>query len=415
MGGVDNDEFGGMLEDIELPRRGDGQSFQSHLSDSSQLRPPDHTLQENGGGGGGLEMEGFENRGLEPPGFGEGFGDFGPGGLQDLNLPSPPPQDQPPETTGMGGAVQEEEQPMEVDQPVLPPQEETVREDEGFVLEPLDVTGIRQRQRKKRKLVVDKDKELHGDVIRNQLINTSDTLRDISFPPPTKKMMLSLVTQGHDYLYSNPTWTDLSSSPLGHLVSRNAHVLPSDVNIDLSALTDIELPREGVPSVVGEEPPLDGGVAPPLGDATLDAREAELELEPVVHGNEPPPLLLPEEEEEEEPVSRIIPDIPDFEAEPDSDAMATAETPGSGEMEGDPVVEERRWNRRTQGVLKVLKKGFQQTEKIHFTDITRKCNKKQAAARFYSCLLLAKEGAIKLEQAKPYSNIIITENVRTIV
>ena len=285
------------------------------------------------------------------------------------------------------------DQAMEVE-PILPQQDVTARDDKGFVLAPLDGSGVnKQRPKRKRKLLIDKEKELRGDIIRAQLMDYSDTLRCVSYPPPTKKMMLSRLGQGHDFLYQNPTW--ISPSPLSSLVTRNMHPPPSHIVINASLMNETTgLQRDENPSIIGGDVPADVGVAP------ID--ENTIIREPDIPGHEdnPPLPLIPDDDES---VSRIIPNIPDFELEPETEPTLTTETP-------EAVVEEKKWNKRTQQVLRQLEKGFQQTDSLHFSDITRKCNRKQAASRFYSCLLLAKEGAIKLEQAKPYSTIVITDN-----
>ncbi|NWX48898.1 RD21L protein, partial [Steatornis caripensis] len=64
--------------------------------------------------------------------------------------------------------------------------------EEGFVLEPVDDTAVNQRGKKKRKrkLLVDVDKELSCDAIYNQLNNCTDILATLDLAPPTKKTMM---------------------------------------------------------------------------------------------------------------------------------------------------------------------------------------------------------------------------------
>ncbi|OXB78528.1 UNVERIFIED_CONTAM: hypothetical protein H355_007558 [Colinus virginianus] len=64
--------------------------------------------------------------------------------------------------------------------------------EEGFVLEPVDDTGFKQRKRNKskRKLLVDADKELSSDIMYHQLNNCTDVLDTLDLAPPTKQMML---------------------------------------------------------------------------------------------------------------------------------------------------------------------------------------------------------------------------------
>uniref|UniRef100_A0A8B9SLH7 RAD21 cohesin complex component like 1 n=1 Tax=Anas platyrhynchos TaxID=8839 RepID=A0A8B9SLH7_ANAPL len=81
------------------------------------------------------------------------------------------------------------------------------KEDEGFVLAPVDYTAFNQRKKKKRKrkLLVDADKELSCSVIYNQLNNYVDILATLDLAPPTKKTMAWKESGGVDTLLSNPT------------------------------------------------------------------------------------------------------------------------------------------------------------------------------------------------------------------
>ena len=51
-------------------------------------------------------------------------------------------------------------------------------------------------------------------------------------------------------------------------------------------------------------------------------------------------------------------------------------------------------------------------ESVSLLDLSRNNNKKQAAAKFYSFLVLKKQQAIELNQAEPYSDIIATAGPR---
>ncbi|NXG59721.1 RD21L protein, partial [Hemiprocne comata] len=78
------------------------------------------------------------------------------------------------------------------------------REEEGFVLEPVDDTGVTQRKKKKRKrkLLVDVEKELSCKAIYNQLNNCTDILAMLDLAPPTKKTMMWKKSGGVDQLLS---------------------------------------------------------------------------------------------------------------------------------------------------------------------------------------------------------------------
>ncbi|CDQ88920.1 unnamed protein product [Oncorhynchus mykiss] len=81
---------------------------------------------------------------------------------------------------------------------------------------------------------------------------------------------------------------------------------------------------------------------------------------------------------------------------------------------GDQDREERRWNKRTQQMLHGLQRVMAKTgaQQISLLDLCRNNNKKQAAAKFYSFLVLKKQQAVELNQTEPYSDIIATPGAR---
>lgn len=52
------------------------------------------------------------------------------------------------------------------------------------------------------------------------------------------------------------------------------------------------------------------------------------------------------------------------------------------------------------------------TQSVGLLDLCRNNNKKQAAAKFYSFLVLKKQQAVELVQEEPYSDIIATPGPR---
>ncbi|NXG45949.1 RD21L protein, partial [Psilopogon haemacephalus] len=81
-----------------------------------------------------------------------------------------------------------------------------LREEEGFVLQPVDDTAVDQRKKnkRKRKLLVDVVKELSSSTIYNQLNDCTDILTTLDLAPPTKKTMLWKESGGVDKLLSQP-------------------------------------------------------------------------------------------------------------------------------------------------------------------------------------------------------------------
>ncbi|KAG7225438.1 hypothetical protein INR49_027432 [Caranx melampygus] len=81
---------------------------------------------------------------------------------------------------------------------------------------------------------------------------------------------------------------------------------------------------------------------------------------------------------------------------------------------GDQDQEERRWNKRTQQMLHGLQRVMAKTgaQSVSLLDLCRNNNRKQAAAKFYSFLVLKKQQAVELVQEEPYSDIIATPGPR---
>ncbi|NXF81613.1 RD21L protein, partial [Sclerurus mexicanus] len=79
--------------------------------------------------------------------------------------------------------------------------------EEGFVLQPVDDTAVtsRKKTKKKRKLLVDAQKELSCNAIYNQLTSYTDILVTLDLAPPTKKTMMWRELGGVDHLLSHST------------------------------------------------------------------------------------------------------------------------------------------------------------------------------------------------------------------
>ncbi|NXK32914.1 RD21L protein, partial [Piprites chloris] len=80
-------------------------------------------------------------------------------------------------------------------------------QEEGFVLEPVDDTAVapRKKNKRKRKLLVDAQKELSCKAIYNQLTNCTDILATLDLAPPTKKTMMWKEGGGVDKLLFQST------------------------------------------------------------------------------------------------------------------------------------------------------------------------------------------------------------------
>ena len=323
-----------------------------------------------------------------------------------------------------------EEAPKSADTTVVPVGEE------GFVLEPLDMTGRgKERVKRKRRLVVDSDKEFPGTQIKAQFQDFRDLLQPKCFPPPTKKAMMWKEMAGCDQLFSRPT-APLLLSELSELVTRNySTVIPGEVaseapitleeptttrDADVSkntttadkevlrdnkegptTLNDTTLGETTVPEGEITDLPPEGGDNLMMDDFALGGLGEDRPFDDVG-----PAGGLEEKSstamEAEEPTSRVIPDLPELD---DIPSVQSSEEQMSNELSEE--FEQRRWTKRTQQVLRVLGRNLSGKESIQFSSLTGRCSRKQAASRFYTCLLLAKEGMIDVKQDEPYADIAI--------
>jgi cohesin complex subunit SCC1 len=456
------DEFGGGMEDIERARKAvtfeeekdktDRTTLQVTGDASSTLLAEKGGMEEEGlpdhndfGGGNFLEdlggLGGLEGLG-EVPSVGDITMDTGHTRDDASSPPKPQAEEEPMEVDRQQeqqAEIGQHDQTSEQPGPLPPPGED----ESGFVLEPVDVTlaadTTTKTKKRKRRLVVDEDKEFDSKSIRSQLEDFSDTLQPKLFPPPTKKAMMWKDMTTCEQLFMRPVFPFIAPDIL-RMVTRNyTSTIPDEPTED--SLLDLEQQEEGVVDAnatrdtVGEvekargadvseadstipgtgdaatingEPVLDG-VGNETTGVPLDGEDREFGLEDggveqrgeFPPGEEPPP--------DELAASRVIPDMPELEGLSTDDAasQATSDDKHSGEMSEE--FEKHRWTKRTQQVLKMLDRSLTNSPDTPFSALTQKCSRKQAASRFYTCLLLAKENTIHVQQTTAYGEILITK------
>ncbi|XP_038247534.1 double-strand-break repair protein rad21 homolog [Dermochelys coriacea] len=341
--------------------------------------------------------------------------------------------------------------PTMTDQTTLVPNEE-----EAFALEPIDITVKETKAKRKRKLIVDSVKELDSKTIRAQLSDYSDIVTTLDLAPPTKKLMMWKETGGVEKLFSLPAQPLWNNRLLKLFTRCLTPLVPEDLrkrrkggeadNLDefLKDFENPEVPREEPPQQqqqrdvidepILEEPSrlqesmmegsrtnLDESVMPPPPPQTGVKRKAQqVEPEPVLPPQplqqlEMPPVEMPPEEPQS--ICQLIPELellPEKEKEKEKEKEEEEEEEEEDGTGGDQDQEERRWNKRTQQMLHGLQRALAKTgaESISLLELCRNTNRKQAAAKFYSFLVLKKQQAIELTQEEPYSDIIATPGPR---
>ncbi|XP_067386661.1 double-strand-break repair protein rad21 homolog isoform X1 [Emydura macquarii macquarii] len=341
--------------------------------------------------------------------------------------------------------------PTMTDQTTLVPNEE-----EAFALEPIDITVKETKAKRKRKLIVDSVKELDSKTIRAQLSDYSDIVTTLDLAPPTKKLMMWKETGGVEKLFSLPAQPLWNNRLLKLFTRCLTPLVPEDLrkrrkggeadNLDefLKDFENPEVPREEQPQQqqqrdiidepILEEPSrlqesmmegsrtnLDESVMPPPPPQTGVKRKAQqVEPEPVLPPQPLQQLEMPQVEmppEEPQNICQLIPDLellPEKEKEKEKEKEEEEEEEEEDGTGGDQDQEERRWNKRTQQMLHGLQRALAKTgaESISLLELCRNTNRKQAAAKFYSFLVLKKQQAIELTQEEPYSDIIATPGPR---
>uniref|UniRef100_A0A8C6KTM5 RAD21 cohesin complex component a n=1 Tax=Nothobranchius furzeri TaxID=105023 RepID=A0A8C6KTM5_NOTFU len=327
-------------------------------------------------------------------------------------------------------------------------------EEEAFALEPIDITVKETKAKRKRKLIVDSVKELDSKTIRAQLSDYSDIVTTLDLAPPTKKLMMWKETGGVEKLFSLPAQPLWNARLLKMFTRCLTPLVPDELrkrrkggeadSLDefLKELENPEVPREEImtqhrdvidqtimeepsmlaPSVMeGSRTTLDETVMPPPSTPRGVKRKT------VDKENTLPQLLadrsdlsqqlgmsqidLPAEQTSVD-LTQLVPELDLIEDKP-TDKKTDSEEEGVRGMKSDPSKkdqEEKRWNKRTQQMLHGLQRVMAKTgaDSVSLLELCRNNNRKQAAAKFYSFLVLKKQQAIEVTQSQPYSDIIAT-------
>ncbi|CAL8289498.1 unnamed protein product [Merluccius merluccius] len=384
---------------------------------------------------------------LMPPDHGDDEDDFD-------NLQSPGP-----DSPDSGPAEPLPAMADQTEQTTLVPNEE-----EAFALEPIDITVKETKAKRKRKLIVDSVKELDSKTIRAQLSDYSDIVTTLDLAPPTKKLMMWKETGGVEKLFSLPAQPLWNARLLKMFTRCLTPLVPDELrkrrkggeadSLDefLKELENPEVPREDVMSqhrdvidqTIMEEPSILGASAIEGSRTTLDEtvmpppatprgvkrkaadKEPTLPMTPLdpqqaaagdcsalTQRLDMPQVDLPPEETSLN-LTQLVPEL-DLIGEKDKDKKDDSDEEEDEEGQGgDQDQEEKRWNKRTQQMLHGLQRVMAKTgaDSVSLLELCRNNNRKQAAAKFYSFLVLKKQQAIEVTQTEPYSDIVATAGPR---
>uniref|UniRef100_A0AAX7TLA1 RAD21 cohesin complex component n=1 Tax=Astatotilapia calliptera TaxID=8154 RepID=A0AAX7TLA1_ASTCA len=323
-------------------------------------------------------------------------------------------------------------------------------EEEAFALEPIDITVKETKAKRKRKLIVDSVKELDSKTIRAQLSDYSDIVTTLDLAPPTKKLMMWKETGGVEKLFSLPAQPLWNARLLKMFTRCLTPLVPDELrkrrkggeadSLDefLKELENPEVPRDEVltqhrdpqkgdhissnkpimeePSILaasameGSRTALDETVMPPPSTPRAVKRKPQqlADRSVVPQRLDMPQVELPPEESSLN-LTDLVPEL-NLLGEKEKDKKDESDEEEEEGQGGDQDQEEKRWNKRTQQMLHGLQRVMAKTgaQSVSLLDLCRNNNRKQAAAKFYSFLVLKKQQAIEVTQSEPYSDIIAT-------
>ncbi|XP_005140448.2 double-strand-break repair protein rad21-like protein 1 [Melopsittacus undulatus] len=283
-----------------------------------------------------------------------------------------------------------------------------LKEDDGFVLEPLDAAAATQRRRKKRKrkLFVDVDKELTCYAMYNQLNNCTDIMGTLDLAPPTKKTMLWKKSGGVDKLLSQTTQLLLSAKLQMLLAtcfkSHRVKMRRKEIQRE-SEMEETRKGQESTEMLIVEEPSF-------LQESAHSGTERKIRHDL---------FMLPSESNRNGTDDHCGETIQDAMGLSESSSLVTSILGQEAEtqqaeltnelMKNRKDSEEIKWNKRTLQFLK----GLQHLKRsgmssFSFRDLSWKNNRKEAAAKFYILLVLKKQSVVELKQSAPFANITAT-------
>ncbi|KAM4650103.1 double-strand-break repair protein rad21-like protein 1 [Amazona ochrocephala] len=282
-----------------------------------------------------------------------------------------------------------------------------LKEDDGFVLEPLDAAAVTQRKKnkRKRKLFVDVDKELTCYVMYNQMNNCTDIMATLDLAPPTKKTMLWKKSGGVDKLLSHTTELLLPAKLQTFFAtcfkSHGFKMRRNEIQRE-SEMEETRKEQETTEMLIVEEPSF-------LQESAHSNTERKLR-----HDS----FMLPSENNRNETDDHCGETIGAM-ALSDSSSLVTSILGQEAETQQAELTneltrnrkdgEEIRWNKRTLQFLKTLqhlkRSGL---SSFSFRDLSRKNNRKEAAAKFYILLVLKKQSIVELRQSAPFTDITAT-------
>ncbi|XP_029774463.1 double-strand-break repair protein rad21-like protein 1 [Suricata suricatta] len=276
-------------------------------------------------------------------------------------------------------------------------------EEHGFSLDPIDVSDLAEKRKgKKRRLLIDPVKEISSKIMHKQLTSFTDTLTVLELAPPTRSLMMWKKKGGVDTLLSSAA-QDLTSAELKMLFTKcflspgfklrrkliqKESVREEVGNENIIEPSKVEEPnsRQDLSQPKTWKDVMNGPTCNSHEDSNKNINFEEGIVEMVSSASEEPSLM-----------NGVL-------------AQNSENSPDELESLGNQQnMEEERWNGRILRMLNILRESNKTG--MQYFSLMKLCShsdRKQAAAKFYSFLVLKKQRAIELSQSAPYTDIVAT-------
>ncbi|XP_057559692.1 double-strand-break repair protein rad21-like protein 1 isoform X9 [Hippopotamus amphibius kiboko] len=300
---------------------------------------------------------------------------------------------------------------VEPDNPecVRPPENEKMDEttlsieEEGFTLDPIDTSDFAEKRKgKKRKLLIDPVKEISSKIMHRQITFFMDTLVVLELAPPTQRLMMWKLRGGADTLLSTAA-LDLTHAELKMLFTKcfvssgfklgRKLMQKESLREEMGSKNIIETSMMEEPNALQElsqsktwKEVTDGSKCNSLEDTNKNTNSDQDIVEMVSSAAEESSLMN----------ALFTQEIENCSFELDS-------------LGNEQNIEAERWSRRILQMLHSLRESNKMgMQYFSLMKLCRNNDRKQAAAKFYSFLVLKKQRAIELSQSAPYADIIAT-------
>ncbi|XP_074409459.1 double-strand-break repair protein rad21-like protein 1 isoform X2 [Zonotrichia albicollis] len=278
-------------------------------------------------------------------------------------------------------------------------------QEEGFVLEPVDDTAVtpRKKKQRKRKLLVDAEKELSCQTIYKQLSDSSDLLATLDLAPPTKKTMMWKDWGGVDKLLSH------SSVPM--IDAQLQKLFEKCFKTDIFKMRANGIQRMSEMKEMRKEQ--DTTEMLPVEEPSYLQEPAHSETERKIRNDSLMLTSQNDRNEANENCGEIIEDGAAF-SESSKNSLGQEVEAQQVEVPEEQATtgkdnEEIRWGKRSlwlQKTLQQLKRSG--VSSFSFRELCRRNSRKEAAATFYIFLVLKKQQVLQLQQPKPFADLTAT-------